>query len=81
MPRQQTIKTEWIAILRPEFQHLVPVIMPVIREIAVAASFVRRQASLLINVYLNKENAILPTYKTSKEMKEYGQSTSPEQST
>lgn len=57
MPPQQTIKTGLIAIIRPEFQHLVPVI----REIAVAASFVRRQASLLINVHLNKENTALPT--------------------
>jgi hypothetical protein len=57
MPRQQTIKTGLISILRPEFQHLVPVI----RELAVAASFVRRQASLLINVHLNKENTTLPT--------------------
>lgn len=43
--------------MRSVFQHIVPVI----REIAVAASFVRRQATLLINVHLNKENTTLPT--------------------
>jgi hypothetical protein len=41
------------------FHHL----QELFRKIAVVASFLRRQASLLINVYLNEDGALLPTQK------------------
>lgn len=42
--------------MRPEFAYL----QKVFQEIAVVASFLRRQASLLINVYLSQNDAQLP---------------------
>jgi hypothetical protein len=42
--------------LKPEYQHL----QKVFQETAVVASFLRRQASLLINTYLNQDDAHLP---------------------
>jgi hypothetical protein len=55
--RKKTIRTGLLGILRTEYQHL----QELFRETAVVASVLRRQASLLINVYLNEDGALLPT--------------------
>jgi hypothetical protein len=51
-----TIRCGLNAVLRPEYAYL----KDVFRELAVAASFLRRQASLLLNVYLQHDDAVLP---------------------
>jgi hypothetical protein len=55
IPMSKTIRTGLRSILRPNFQHL----LPVFREMAVTASFLRRQGLLLLNLYMNKPGKYL----------------------
>jgi hypothetical protein len=54
--KRNTIRTGVLSILNPEYEYL----QKVFQETAVVASFLRHQASLLINTYLNQEDAHLP---------------------
>src|ERR1700733_5417984 len=52
---RKTIRTGLRSILRPNFQHL----LPVFREMAVTALFLRCQGLLLLNLYMNKPGKYL----------------------
>jgi hypothetical protein len=69
MPKK-TIRTGLRSILREEHRDQ---LLPVFRELAVAASFLRRQASLLLNVYLQHDDAVLPATEQMQAYFEFAQ--------